>query len=88
MAGNPPNLDRIDPRQAEPPGEGFELYRHRNAQNLRTGGWHGYYWARPISAGGDYELRSVPSSLGEPSTPGGVAPKEPFERLYKKVDRV
>ena len=87
MTENPPNLDKIDPRQAKPPGEGFELYRHRNAANLRTEGWHGYYWARP-AAGGDYELQSVPSSLGEPPTPGGVAPKEPFERLYEKVDRV
>ncbi|HKH10994.1 MAG TPA: hypothetical protein VKA73_07600 [Rubrobacter sp.] len=77
----------MDPRQAEPPEEGFELYRHRNADNLQTGGWHGYYWARR-TAGGDYEIRSVPASLGEPSTPGGVAPREAFERLYRKVDRV
>ena len=87
MAENPPNLDRIDPRNAEPPGENFGLYRRRNAANLSTGGWHGYYWARPTT-GGDYELQSVPTFLGEPSMPGGVAPKEPFERLYEKVDRV
>lgn len=87
MTGAPPNLDRIDPRSAEPPGEGFGLYRHRNAAGLRTVGWHGYFWARPTAAG-EYELRSVPTSLGEPSIAGGVAPKEPFERLYEKVHRV
>lgn len=70
-----------------PPEEGFELYRHRNATSMRTRGWHGYYWARP-TATGDYEIRSVPASLGEPSTPGGVMPKEAFERLYEKADRV
>ena len=70
-----------------PPEEGFELYRHRNAASMRTRGWHGYYWARP-NAVGDYEIRSVPASLGEPSTPGGVMPREAFERLYEKADRV
>jgi hypothetical protein len=79
--------ERHEGLNLEPPGGGFELYRHRNADGLRTEGWHGYYWARP-TAGGDYEIRSVPASLGEPSTPGGVVPKEPFERLYEKVDRV
>ena len=23
------------------PGEGFELYRHKNADKMRTKGWHG-----------------------------------------------
>ena len=70
-----------------PPEEGYELYRHRNAGAMRTGGWHGYYWARR-NAEGDYEIRSVPTTLGEPSTPGGTMPAEPFERLYEKADRV
>lgn len=83
----PPNLDRPDPRNADPPGEGFELYRHRNAHDTRTQGWHGYFWARPTAAG-DYELHSVPTSLGEPSTPAGTAPREAFERLYRRVNRV
>lgn len=83
----PPNLDRRDPRRSEPPEEGYVLYRHREADGMRTRGWHGYYWARR-TAGGDYEIRSVPASLGEPSTPGGVVPGEPFERLYQKADRV
>ncbi|HEV2093837.1 MAG TPA: hypothetical protein VGR18_11805 [Rubrobacter sp.] len=83
----PPNLDRMDPRRSEPPEEGSELYRHRNADNLRTRGWHGYYRARRTT-GGQYEIRRTPASLGEPSTPGGVVPGEPFERLYQKVDRV
>jgi hypothetical protein len=54
---------------------------------MRTRDWHGYYWARP-TAGGDYEIRSVPASLGEPSTPGGIVPGEPFERLYTEARRV
>ena len=70
-----------------PPEGGYELYRHRNAGAMRTRGWHGYYWARRDAAG-DYEIRSVPSSLGEPSVPGGVMPKEAFERLYERADRV
>ena len=54
---------------------------------MRTRDWHGYYWASP-TAGGDYEIRSVPASLGEPSTPGGIVPGEPFERLYTEARRV
>ena len=87
MTGNTPNIDRIEPRRSEPPGEGYALYRHRNADGTQTQGWHGYYWARRMT-GGNYEIRSVPASLGEPSTFGGVMPGEPFERLYDKVDRV
>lgn len=45
------------------PGEGFELYRHKNADKMRTKGWHGYYWAR-LTEQGDYEIRGVPSTLG------------------------
>ena len=54
---------------------------------MRTLGWHGYYWVRPTAAG-DYELRTVPASLGEPSVPAGSAPKEPFDKLYARTDRV
>lgn len=68
-----------------PPGEGYELYRHKNADTMKTRGWHGLYWARKREDG-DYELRSVPTSLGEPSAPGGVMPAEGFERLYEKVE--
>jgi hypothetical protein len=68
-----------------PPGEGFELYRHKNADAMKTRGWHGLYWAREREDG-DYELRSVPTSLGEPSAPGGVMPAKGFERLYEKVE--
>jgi hypothetical protein len=68
-----------------PPGEGYELYRHRNAGVMKTRGWHGLYWARRREDG-DYELRSVPTSLGEPSAPGGVMPAGGFERLYEKVE--
>ena len=87
MAETPPNLDRLDPRRSEPPEQGYALYRHRNADDMRTLGWHGYYWARRTTGGG-YEIRSVPASLGEPSVFGGVVPTEPFERLYQKADRV
>jgi hypothetical protein len=68
-----------------PPGEGFELYRHKDPEKVRTKGWHGYYWARRTE-GGDYKIRTVPSSLGEPSASGGVFPKDGFEKHYEKVD--
>ncbi len=68
-----------------PPGGGFKLYRHKNAEKMRTKNWHGYYWARPTGEG-EYEIRSVPSTLGEHSVPGGVFAKESFEQHYEKVD--
>ena len=67
-----------------PPGEGFELYRHKHAEKISTKGWHGYYWAKRTEEG-DYEIRSLPSMLGEHSVPGGVMPKEGFEKYYEKV---
>jgi hypothetical protein len=71
--GNHPSLhdDQEGPDLA-PPGEGFELYRHKNAEKMRTKNWHGYYWARRTEEG-DYEIRSVPSMLGEHSVQGGVS---------------
>jgi hypothetical protein len=36
---------------------------------MRTKGWHGYYWAK-LTERGDYEIRGVPSTLGEHSRPG------------------
>jgi hypothetical protein len=36
-----------------PPAESFELYRHKNAERMRTRGWSGLYWARKNEAG-DY----------------------------------
>ena len=87
MTEPPLNLDRPDPRSLQPPEGGYRLHRHRNAGHLRTRDWHGYYWARR-TADGDYEIRSVPASLGEPSTPAGTVPGEPFERLYMEADRV
>ena len=65
-----------------PPEGGYELYRHTNAGSMKTKGWHGYYWARRNEAG-DYEIRSVPVSSGEPSVPGGVFPREGFEEHYE-----
>jgi hypothetical protein len=68
------------------PSEGdFELYRHKDAHTMRTKNWHGYYWAR-CTTEGDYEIRTVPSTLGEHSLPGGVMPQEGFEEHYEKVD--
>jgi hypothetical protein len=69
----------------EPPEGGFELWRHRNADKMGTKGWSGLYWARK-TAGGDYEIRT-PTREGEAfSYPGGVFPKEAFERLYERVN--
>jgi hypothetical protein len=67
-----------------PPEGGFELYRYKNADQMRTQNWHGCYWARR-SREGDYEVRSVPSTLGEHSVPGGVFSKEGFEQHYEKM---
>ena len=70
-----------------PPAEGFELYRHRRAQELRTQGWSGLYWARETEAG-DYEIRAVTEEGEGYSYPGGVFSKEAFERLYEKADDI
>ena len=83
---NEPSLfDDEEGPDLTPPGESFELYRHKNADMMRTKGWHGYYWARRTEEG-DYEIRSVPSTLGEHSLPGGILPEEGFEEHYDKVD--
>ena len=66
-----------------PPGRGYELYRHKNADGMKTKGWHGYYWARQNGAG-DYEIRSASASAGEHSVPGGIFPKRGFEKHYEK----
>lgn len=68
-----------------PPDEGFELYRHRNAGRMRTRNWHGYYWARR-DGDGDYEIRSLPTSLGEPPMPGGTMPRDGFEANYERAE--
>ncbi len=83
---NEPSLfDDQEGPNLTPPGEDFELYRHKDADMMRTKGWHGYYWARRTEEG-DYEIRSVPSTLGEHSVPGGILPEEGFEEHYEKVD--
>jgi hypothetical protein len=52
---------------------------------MRTEGWHGFYWAR-CTEGGACEIRTVPSSLGEPSAHGGTFPEDRFRKHYEKVD--
>jgi hypothetical protein len=84
-SGDEPSLfDDREGLNLTPPGEGFELYRHKDADKMRTRNWHGYYWAR-VTEDGDYEIRSVPASLGEHSAPGGVMPKEGIDEHYEKV---
>lgn len=51
---------------------------------LRWQGWHGYYRAEKSEAG-DHEIRSVPSSEGEPPVLGGDLLKEGFEEHYKRM---
>jgi hypothetical protein len=70
-----------------PPKEGFELYRHKNAEERKTQGWSGLYWARRNEAG-DYEIRAVTKEGQRYSCPGGTFSKEAFERLYEKADDV
>jgi hypothetical protein len=69
-----------------PPEGSYELYRHKNAGEMETKNWHGLYWAR-LNEEGDYEVRSVPTSLGEPSAPGGTFPRSGFEEHYARVTR-
>ncbi len=76
--------DELEDLNLTPPEGGYKLYRHKNAARINTKNWHGLYWARRNTEG-DYELQSVPRSEGEQSTPGGVFPKEGFERCYEKV---
>jgi hypothetical protein len=64
--------------------EGFELYRHKDAEQMRTKNWRGYYWAKRTEQG-NYEIRSVSSSLGEHSVSGGVMPREGLEEHYERV---
>jgi hypothetical protein len=66
-----------------PPGEGFELYRHKNARRVGSG-WPGLYWARRVESGG-YEIRAVVGDGEAYSYPGGVFPRTTFERFYEKV---
>ena len=69
-----------------PPERGYVLYRHKNAETMKTKNWHGLYWARQNEQG-DYEIRTVPVSSGEYSAPGGAWPREGFERHYTRVAR-
>ncbi len=69
-----------------PPEGGYELYRYKNAGDMKTKNWHGLYWARQNEAG-DYEILSVSSSSGEYPAPEGVFPRRGFEEYYVKVTR-
>ena len=57
-----------------PPEEGFELWRHKNADKMGTRGWSGLYWARKKEAG-DYEIRSVAREGEAHSITGGIFPR-------------
>ena len=80
MADNP-----YEGLNLEPPEGGFELWRHKNADKMGTKGWSGLYWARKTQEG-DYEIRTLAREGEAFSYPGGLFPKEAFERLYERVD--
>jgi hypothetical protein len=67
-----------------PPAEGFELYRHKDAEQMTTQGWSGLYWAR-MNEAGDYEIRSVAREGEAHSVTGGIFPKEGFEEHYEET---
>lgn len=69
-----------------PPEGDYELYRHKNAGGMETRNWHGLYWARRNEEG-DYEIRSVPTSTGEPSAPAGTFPGAGFKEHYVRITR-
>ena len=66
-----------------PPDEGFELYRHKNTEDLGTRGWTGLYWARKAEGGG-YEIRAVLREGEAYSYPGGIFPEIAFHRFYER----
>ena len=76
---------REDP-ELTPPERGYELYRHKNAGQTKTRNWHGLYWARRNKEG-DYQIRSVPTSTGEPSASAGTFRSDGFEEHYVRVTR-
>jgi hypothetical protein len=43
-----PHDEKREGPNLTPPGEDFKLYRRRKADEMRTRGWHGYYWAKRI----------------------------------------
>jgi hypothetical protein len=79
------NQERYEDLNLVPPEGGFELYRHKNAEEMRTRGWPGLYWARKNRAG-DYEIRAVTREGEGYSYPGGLFSKASFERYYEKAD--
>jgi hypothetical protein len=81
----PPGDEQEGP-DLTPPAGGYELYRHKNAGTMETRNWHGLYWARRNEEG-DYEIRTVPTSSGMYSTPGGIWPREGFEKHYVRAAR-
>jgi hypothetical protein len=76
--------ERYEDLHLRPPEEGFELYRHKNVDEMMTREWSGLYWARRIEAG-DYEIRAVTREGEAYSVTGGIFPKEGFERHYEKA---
>jgi hypothetical protein len=74
---------RYEDLNLTPPEESFELYRHKNVEEIATRGWSGLYWARKNEAG-DYEIRAVTKKGEGYSYPGGVFSQESFERYYEK----
>jgi hypothetical protein len=79
------NQERNEDLNLVPPEEGFELYRYKNAEKMRTSGWSGLYWARKNEAG-DYEIRAVTAEGEGYSYPGGVFSEVAFERYYEKAN--
>ena len=76
--------ERFEDLNLVPPEEGFELYRYKYAEKMRTSGWSGLYWARKNEAG-EYEIRAVTAEGEGYSYPGGVFSEEAFERYYEKA---
>lgn len=66
-----------------PPAEGFEVYSHRNAEQMTTQGWSGCT-GRGSMKQEAYEIRSVTREGEAHSVTGGIFPKEGFEEHYEK----
>jgi hypothetical protein len=66
-----------------PPEEGFELYRHKNVDEMTTRGWSGLYWARKNEAL-DYEIRAVIKREKDTLIPAGYSRKRPLRGTTKR----
>jgi hypothetical protein len=75
---------RYEDLNLTPPEESFELYRHKNVEEIATRGWSGLYWARKNEAG-DYEIRAVTKRGRGTLTLGACSRKSPSKGTTRRT---